>query len=229
MKHSSRKGRKRTRRAKKSVILQILKKAFKAIKKLVRLIKEYFAQKATVDYNAEKMNKEKIEQDFLARKAIRKQKKQHRKKKEKKHGERISEKAIIHSSLGEFSQGDKKHIPRLLKGGHGEENLRELKRRGIEYDILKQYPNGVRIGNVSNHKNRFKREFGGQTWFPKDWNRNTIRKAGEKIVYEEKEKKGDGDKAIGVYKNVAVCVIRTNGKVATIFPYHKQSGGKNNG
>lgn len=57
MKHSSRKGRKRTGRAKKSVILQILKKAFKAVKKMVRLIKEYFAQKGTVEENAFRMRK----------------------------------------------------------------------------------------------------------------------------------------------------------------------------
>ena len=32
--------------------------------------------------------------------------------------------------------------------------------------------------------------------------------------------------SIGTYKKVKLGVILTKGKVATIFPYHKQSGGK---
>ena len=48
--------------------------------------------------------------------------------------EKISSKAISHSSLGEFSKGDKKHSPRFLSGGHGEENIQELKKG--EYNII---------------------------------------------------------------------------------------------
>ena len=58
------------------------------------------------------------------------------KKRQKK--ESISKKAIRHSSLGEFTKGDKKHPPRLKGGGHGEENIRELKKRGIDYKIIKK-------------------------------------------------------------------------------------------
>ena len=147
-------------------------------------------------------------------------------KKEKKKREKISKKAIQHSSLGDFTQGDKKHPPRLKSGGHGEENIRELKRRGIEYNITKQYPNGVRVGNVSTHKNKQKRAGEGQSWFPKEWTRDTIKKAGEKTIREEKEKKKDGETSIGTYKKVKVGVKRTKGRVATIFPLNKQSGGK---
>ena len=146
-------------------------------------------------------------------------------KKEKKK-EKIPKKAIQHSSLGEFTQGDRKHPPRLKSGGHGEENIRELKKRGIDYEITKEYPNGVRVGNVSTHKDKQKRAGEGQSWFPKEWTRDTIKKAGEKTIREEKEKKKDGETSIGTYKKVKVGVKRTKGKVATIFPLNKQSGGK---
>ena len=43
---------------------------------------------------------------------------------------------------------------------------------------------------------------------------------------EEKEKKPDGKTSIGTYKKVKVGIKRTKGKVATIFPLNKQSGGK---
>lgn len=145
-------------------------------------------------------------------------------KKEKK--EKISKKVIQHSSLGEFTNGDKKHSPRLRSGGHGEENIRELKKRGIDYEIIQEYPNGVRVGNVSNHQDKRKREKNGQTWFPKNWNRNTIKKAGEKMILEGKVNKEDGKISLGTYRKVKVGIIRTNGLVATIFPYYKQSGGK---
>ena len=140
--------------------------------------------------------------------------------------ERISQKALIHSSLGEFSQGDKNHPPRFLKGGHGEENIRELKKRGIQYHIVEQYPNGVRLGNVPSHKQAQKRLGGGQTWFPKSWTRNTIKKAGEKTINSIDYKLPDGMNMFGTYKKVKVVVKRTNGKPATIFPYYKQSGRK---
>lgn len=140
--------------------------------------------------------------------------------------EKISKKAIEHSSLGEFTKGDNKHPPHLKSGGHGEENIRELKKRGIDYEITKEYPNGVRIGNVPTHKDKKKRTSNKQSWFPKDWTRDTIKQAGEKTISEEKTKHKDGETSIGTYKKVKVGVIRTKGKVATIFPLNKQSGGK---
>ena len=147
-------------------------------------------------------------------------------KEKKKKKEKIPKKAIEHSSLGEFTQGDKKHQPRLRSGGHGEENIRELKKRGIEYNITKQYPNGVRVGNIPNHEKPKKRTGEGQSWFPKDWTKDTIKRAGEKTIREEKAKKQDGKTSVGTYKKVKVGVIRNKGKVATIFPLNKQTGGK---
>ena len=97
-----------------------------------------------------------------------------------------------------------------------------LKKRGIEYNITKQYPNGVRVGNVSNHKDKQKRDFDKQTWFPKNWTRKTIKKAGEKTINSIPYKLPDGMNTFGTYKKVKVVVKRTNGRVHTIFPYYKQ-------
>lgn len=142
--------------------------------------------------------------------------------------EKISKKALIHSSLGEYTHGDKQHPPRLNSGGHGEECVKELEKRGIEYNINKQYPNGVRLGNVPTHKKSKKRVGNNQVWFPEKWNRNTIKKAGEKVINSIPYKLPDGMNTFGTYKNVKVVVKRTNGIVSTIFPYHKQSGGRKN-
>ena len=32
-----------------------------------------------------------------------------------------------------------------------------MERNGIEYNIVKEYPNGVRVGNIPTHKNKFKK------------------------------------------------------------------------
>ncbi len=47
--------------------------------------------------------------------------------------------------------------------------LELLDKYGIKYNIVKIYPNGVRIGNVPNHKERSKQKGTGQSWFPKSW------------------------------------------------------------
>ena len=140
--------------------------------------------------------------------------------------ERISNNALEHSSRGTFTKGDKNNKPRLLSGGHGEENMQALKRYGWSYHVIAQYPNGVRLGNVPSHKKPQKRSGDRQVWFPKSWTRNTIKKAGEKTINSIPYKLPDGMNMFGTYKKVKVCVKRTGGKVTTIFPYYKQSGRK---
>ena len=142
--------------------------------------------------------------------------------------EKISKKAIKHSSLGEFTKGDKKHPSRLSAGGHGEENIRELKRRGIDYNITKQYPNGVRVGNIPTHKDKQKRNSNKHTWFPQNWTRGTIKKAGEKTILTSTNDKPNKHNIYGTYKSVKVIVKKIDGKVHTIYPHYKQSGGKKN-
>lgn len=138
--------------------------------------------------------------------------------------EEISEKAIEHSSKGNYTQGG-----RLKGGGHGQEALDYMNKKGIKYNITKTYPNGVRVGHVPNHKNVLKQSGNKQSWFPKNWDRNTIKKAGQSVA--KGKKYPDGKTKSRKTKGVKVGIIRTNGKIATIFPLSDQKSkrGKKNG
>lgn len=64
----------------------------------------------------------------------------------------------------------------------------------------------------------------GQAWFPKSWTEKDIRRAGEHVAgLKGNRRVADGKKIYGVYKGVRVGVIRTNGKIATVFPDSDQS------
>ncbi len=139
----------------------------------------------------------------------------------RKQKEKISRKAIIHSSLGEFTKNGKPY-----RGGHGEENIRELKKRGIDYNVVEQYPNGVRLGNIPSHEQSWRRHGSMHTWFPKTWTRRTIKRAGEKVINSVPYKLPDHMYLFGTHRKVKVAVVRHKGRPATIFPYYKQSGGK---
>ncbi|MDR2889390.1 MAG: EndoU domain-containing protein [Lachnospiraceae bacterium] len=79
------------------------------------------------------------------------------------------------------------------------------------------YPNGVRIGNIPDHKNLMKRTGTGQSWFPKNWDVNKIENAGEYVVsLHNGEEIIDEIPIYGIYDEVEV--IYTNGEPATIFP-----------
>lgn len=133
--------------------------------------------------------------------------------------EHISDKALEHSSKGEYQSNG-----RIKSGGHGEECLKHLKDNNIEYNIVRTYRNGVRVGNIPSHDKKAKRTGANQSWFPKDWDREKIKKAGQ--VVSRGEKKPDGEIKEGKYDNVNVGVIRTKGKIATIFPTSTQKNRK---
>ncbi len=98
-------------------------------------------------------------------------------------------------------------------------------RNGWEYDeIVKAYTNGVRIGYVPDHVDKRKRSGIKQTWFPRDWNEKDIRRAGEHVAgLKHNRHSPDGSPVFGVYKGVRVGVIKTHGKIATVFPDWDQS------
>lgn len=130
--------------------------------------------------------------------------------------EYIEKKAIEHSSKGEYTKSN-----RLKGGGHGQEAIEYMDENKITYNITDTYPNGVRIGNVPNHEKAKKRQGNNQSWFPATWKRDNIEKAGKSIARGRKYP--DGKIKSGKHKNVDVGIIRTNGKIATIFPLTKQS------
>ncbi len=137
----------------------------------------------------------------------------------------VSDYALIHSSEGAFVKSIKeKEVFRLDNGGHSQKGLELLKKLNIEYNITGTYSNGVRVGNVPNHKKKLKRIGNNQSWFPSTWNDKDIRKAGDHVAGLKSNRKAkDGETIYGNYKGVRVGVIKTNGKIGTVFPDSDQS------
>ena len=140
-------------------------------------------------------------------------------------GRSVSEFALVHSNEGRYTKpsGNGNKI-RLVSGGHGQTGMDQLDKYGIKYNVLKTYKNGVRVGNVPNHKDKRKQTGMNQTWFPKTWTSKDIKRAGEHVSgLKSNRHVKDGKPVFGVYKGVRVGVIRTNGKIATVFPDSNQS------
>ena len=137
----------------------------------------------------------------------------------------VGDRARVHSNEGTFKWRDKKGKKeiRLASGGHGETGRKMLDKYGIEYHIVKTYPNGVRVGHIPDHVDKRKRSGLSQTWFPKEWTGKDIKRAGEHVVGIKKNRNSkDGVAVFGMYKGVRVGVIKTNGTIATVFPDSKQ-------
>ncbi len=160
----------------------------------------------------------------------------------------IPSETLKHANEGDFTnpKNPKKIKPGEIKlkgGGHGESGIDLLNQKGIEYNIVKKYDNGVRVGNVPKHKMKAKQEGTGQAWFPKSWNEKEIENAAEYVanlknksdyIIERKHKDGHLS-AIFKYANykgvtVGVCYEVAKGEITTIFPDETQRmiGGNNN-
>ncbi len=138
-------------------------------------------------------------------------------------GRSVSDFALVHSNEGTYTKPLQGGL-RLKSGGHGQAGMNELDKYGIEYHVVKTYDNGVRIGYIPNHKDKKKQTGTNQAWFPKEWTSRDIRRAGEHVAgLKENRHAPDGKAVFGVYKGVRVGVIRTNGKIATVFPDSDQS------
>ena len=135
-----------------------------------------------------------------------------------------SEYAVVHSNEGTLIKSGKRHDKlRLASGCHGQDGMDLLDKYKIAYNVTHTYKNGVRIGNVPNHKRRDKRSGSNQSWFPRSWTATTIRRAGEHVAgLKRNANPTDGVAIFGRYKGVRVGVIMTNGKIGTIFPDKNQ-------
>ena len=141
-------------------------------------------------------------------------------------GRSISHFALVHSNEGNFTKPNynKNERLRLKSGGHGQKGMDLLDKHGIKYNIVKTYPNGVRIGNIPDHKQKAKQKGTGQAWFPKKWTEKDIKRAGEHVASLRQNRHiPNGKTVFGVYKGVRVGVIKTNGQPGTIFPDSDQS------
>lgn len=143
-------------------------------------------------------------------------------------GRSASDYSVIHSNEGTYrwTSGKNSRI-RLDGGGHGETSLKQLEKYGIKYNIVKTYSNGVRVGNIPDHKVKAKQTGTNQAWFPSQWTSKDIKHAGEHVAGLRHNRRIPNGKTIwGMYKGVRVGVIRTHGKIATIFPDSNQSNVK---
>ena len=133
--------------------------------------------------------------------------------------------ALVHSSEGTFTKPSRPSDRlRLISGGHGQHAINLLEKYGIRYNIVKTYDNGVRVGNIPDHKDRKKQTGTAQAWFPKTWSDKDIRRAGDHVAgLKENRHTPNGKVIFGVYKGVKVGVIKTNGTPGTIFPDTDQS------
>lgn len=145
-------------------------------------------------------------------------------------GRTVSDFAVVHSQEGRFVKtlitvnGKKQHRLNLAACGHGKAGMDLLDKYGIEYNIVKTYPNGVRVGNIPGHKKAAKKTGIGQSWFPRDWTDKDIKRAGAHVTgLKGNRRKPDGVIVYGIYKGVRIGVIKTHGKIATVFPDSDQS------
>lgn len=148
----------------------------------------------------------------------------------------VSYKTLKHSTVGEFTGlGNPKKPPspknggKMKNGGHSQSNIEELKRRGFQYRIAHTYNNGVRIGEVEEHKDSEKRfDEDGQAWFPKTWDDDKVLVAGTYIANKGTlEIQNDNPfrcDYVGTYKGIKITIICDRDKriPSTIFPNDKQ-------
>ncbi|WP_249024027.1 EndoU domain-containing protein, partial [Enterococcus quebecensis] len=132
----------------------------------------------------------------------------------------IPEQSLKHADVGDFTVNPSTgKVSKMKGGGHGQSNIDFLKENGFEVNIEKTYPNGVRTGNVSHHKTPSKRTGTGQSWFPENWTSKDIETAGQQIASQPNFASAkNGEVIFGDYNGVRVGVIKTDGKIGTIFP-----------
>ncbi|WP_142414401.1 phage minor capsid protein [Hathewaya massiliensis] len=153
----------------------------------------------------------------------------------------IPKETVIHANEGEFTNPkNPKKIKsgeiRLKSGGHGQDGMELLNSKEIEYNIVKEYDNGVRIGNVPKHRVKAKQSGTGQAWFPKSWDSNDIEIAAkyvgnlkDKNKYLLQHNKDEDGNIISIFKyanhsgvTVGICYDCKKRKITTIFPDEKQ-------
>ncbi|UBK38673.1 minor capsid protein [Clostridium perfringens] len=150
----------------------------------------------------------------------------------------ISKSALKHSNEGDFTNPKnpkKQPIGTFKGGGHGESNIKILDKYNVGYNIVEEYSNGVRLGNVPTHKEKKKKIGKNQSWFPSNWNENDIRKAGEYVANLKNKNKyileeiKYNDVPVVLYKyanyndvTVCICYNCSERTIKTVFPDGEQ-------
>lgn len=132
----------------------------------------------------------------------------------------VHHQALIHSFEGRYTRNPRTgEIQNIKSGGHGQIALSIMAKNKIAYEIVKTYPNGVRVGHIPGIKNKLKKTGTGMAWFPKNWSVKDMVRAGEHVAgLKHNRGVAEGVTIWGIYKGVKVGVKKTNGQIATIFP-----------
>lgn len=101
-----------------------------------------------------------------------------------------------------------------------------MDKHGIPYEIVIEFENGVRLGNLPTSIQRMKRHGNIQSWFPKEWTAADIEQAAIKLAKTHPGKPKAHEHYTGEVNGVSVTIIfGENGTISTAFPSQKQPGG----
>lgn len=110
----------------------------------------------------------------------------------------------------------------MLKGGHGEENIKYLKKNHLSFNVDTTYSNGVRAGHIDKHARPKERLKDGHLWFPKNWSATKIKKAGEFVANLKKNSKIKDHKQMhGKYGKVYVVTYKSKNEICGICPAYE--------
>lgn len=87
-----------------------------------------------------------------------------------------------------------------------------------------KFDNGVRTGNIPDHKATAKTHGIGQSWFPSNWTKKDIDTAAKYVIQQNQSiynSLADGVPLFDIYNGVRVGLLKTDGQFATIFPDNK--------
>lgn len=97
-----------------------------------------------------------------------------------------------------------------------------MQEKGISYNIVHTYPNGVRVGNIPSHSVKAKRSGTGQSWFPESWTDSDIKVAGEAVLNSPCSSvtnlQSGGTMTSGTFKGVYIRVVIDSKGSGSIFP-----------
>src|SRR5574344_2565742 len=97
----------------------------------------------------------------------------------------VSKNEMKHTTRGIFRYKNRKPLI-MLKGGHGNDNIKYLRKNSLSFQIDKIYENYVRSGHINCHKRSAEREKYGHMWFPKECNNDKIKKSGLHVAILKK-------------------------------------------
>jgi hypothetical protein len=107
----------------------------------------------------------------------------------------------------------------MLKGGHGNDNIKYLEKHKLPFGINKTYDNYVRSGHIDCHKKSSDRRERGHMWFPKSWSNVKIKTAGIHVANLKKNHKVSDHRPMhGKYDDVDVVTYKSKGRICGICP-----------